>query len=106
MTRDEMLAIIEGVLGETREVNGGELESVLTIYNHRGLAVLIANALDAYEQVQPDPEPCDWDGESYCVEQACIAPATHRRLLGFHPDIGDPIVELVCCRHASEPMTD
>lgn len=42
--------------------------------------------------------PCDWDQESYCVEDDCSNPATHERLDSMSGDT--PIVELVCCRHA------
>lgn len=41
--------------------------------------------------------PCDWDGESYCVE-GCGEPATHRRIYGWSDDA--PVMELVCCIHA------
>lgn len=44
--------------------------------------------------------PCDWDFESYCMEEGCHAPATHRRLDSM---VGDaPIYEMVCCLHSIE----
>lgn len=42
--------------------------------------------------------PCDWDGESHCMEDDCHQRATHRRFLGAIGE--DEIVELVCCEHA------
>lgn len=47
---------VTAVLGDTREVNGGELESVLTIYTPEGLAVLVLNGLAAngYEVIRTD----------------------------------------------------
>ena len=42
--------------------------------------------------------PCDWDGDSYCIEEGCSGRATHRRFLGA---VGqDEVVEMVCCSHA------
>lgn len=42
-----VLDVIAATLAETREVNGGELESVLTIYTPEGLAHLIFVRLHA-----------------------------------------------------------
>lgn len=39
-------------------------------------------------------EPCDWDGEAFCVER-CGRPATHQRLTGMVDEL--PVYELVCC---------
>lgn len=45
MSRERVEAVLAEVLAGSREVNGGELESVLTIYKPEGLAVLCYNAL-------------------------------------------------------------
>lgn len=42
---DAVLDTIAGALNHTLEVNGGELESILTIYRPKGVAVFIVNAL-------------------------------------------------------------
>lgn len=44
--------------------------------------------------------PCDWDQESYCVEDGCHQPATHRRLDSMAGD--SPVYDMVCCRHAQQ----
>ena len=46
----------ERALSEVREVNGGELESVLTIYRPEGLAVLVAHEF-ARAITERDSEP-------------------------------------------------
>jgi hypothetical protein len=70
MTEQAGEGVIAEVLGSTREVNGGELESVLTIYNAEGLAVLVEHALrDAgYRIVHPAAmhEDCD-DWWTCCI---------------------------------------
>lgn len=38
-----------------------------------------------------------WDGESYCCDDDCHAPATHERLVG---------VEMVDCVGDGEPFTE
>lgn len=43
--RERLEATVTGVLAATREVNGGELESVLTIYTPAGLALLVVDAM-------------------------------------------------------------
>lgn len=43
-------------------------------------------------------EPADWNGESYCMEDDCLNPATHSRLFGMIGE--DLITEMVCCEHA------
>lgn len=43
--------------------------------------------------------PCDWDQESYCTEDGCLAPATHERPEGMAGDA--LVVALVCCEHAN-----
>lgn len=50
--------VIAAALDATVEVNGGELESVLTIYRPTGLAVLVMNALReaGYEVVPADAQ--------------------------------------------------
>ena len=55
------------------------------------------------------PAPCDWDQESYCVEEDCRRPASHRRLTGMEAFVlsdGDEVhtYELVCCEHAEDPV--
>lgn len=40
--------------------------------------------------------PCDWDGDTYCVE--CIRPATHKKVFAMIAD--SPIYEFVCCQCA------
>jgi hypothetical protein len=42
-----VLDAITSALAQTREVNGGEHESVLTIYRPEGLAVLVRDAVNA-----------------------------------------------------------
>ena len=43
--------------------------------------------------------PVDWDQETCCVVDDCVAPATHSRLVGMIGE--DAVTEAVCCRHAS-----
>lgn len=48
-------------------------------------------------------DPCDWDAESYCVEDGCPNPATHNRLDSMAGEL--PVYEMVCCEHASPDQT-
>lgn len=42
--------------------------------------------------------PVDWDLESCCTVGDCLAPATHRELVGMLDEV--PKYRLVCCEHA------
>lgn len=42
--------------------------------------------------------PIDWDEMSYCCEDGCKNPATHRKP---HDELDD-VVWMVCCEHARQ----
>lgn len=51
--------------------------------------------------------PCDWDQESFCwicPDEGEHTPASHRRLVSAIGE--DPIVQMVCCRHSMQEVTD
>lgn len=43
---------------------------------------------------------CDWDHESFCAYEHCDQPATHSYAYALTDD-GTPVVELLCCYHAT-----
>lgn len=62
----------------------------------------IAFAITAYLSMSQRSEPCDWDGEAYCIDckPSRIRPATHERLGGMLFD--QPTTDMVCCYHAKD----
>lgn len=67
-----------------------------------GYIVGVLTMTSAYWGLHHRSAPCDWDGESYCMDcpPSRIRPATHERVTGMtHEDL---TTDMLCCFCAQE----